>query len=189
MAAQIRSVCLYCGSRMGHDTAHAEIARRFGRAVAAAGLRLVYGAGDFGLMGEAARAAQAAGAHVTGVIPRHLVAREVARTECDNLVITETMHERKSLMLGNADAAVALPGGPGTLDELVEVLTWRNLGLHAKPAVLVNVGGYWDPLLALFAAMEAGGFSDARFTAGLTVVADPEAAIAALTRPGAGSGE
>ncbi|MGF1446818.1 MAG: TIGR00730 family Rossman fold protein [Pikeienuella sp.] len=177
----IKSLCLYCGSRNGTDPAHRAAAKRFGRAVAASGLRLVYGAGDYGLMGEAARAAQSAGAHVTGFIPRRLVDREVARTECDALVVTETMHERKALMLGNADAVVALSGGPGTLDELIEVLTWRNLGLHEKPVVLVNIAGYWDPLLALFRAMEAGGFSDARFLAALTVVDSPEAAIAALT--------
>ncbi len=184
MARPVASVCLYCGSRHGHDPAHAEAARGLGRAVAAAGLRLVYGAGDFGLMGEAARAAQDGGAHVTGFIPRHLVSREVARGECDALIVTETMHERKALMLGNADAVVALSGGPGTLDELIEVLTWRHLGLHAKPVVLVNLGGYWDPLLALFRAMEAGGFADPSFAAALEVVATPEAAVAALLRTG-----
>ncbi len=184
MAERVASVCLFCGSRLGRGAHHAEIARRFGAGVAAAGIRLVYGAGDFGLMGEAARAAQAAGGHVTGFIPRHLVARELARADCDNLIVTETMHERKSLMFGNSDAVVALSGGPGTLDELIEVLTWRHLGLHAKPILLVNAEGYWDPLLALFRAMEQEEFSGPSFAAALTVVESPEAAVAALSGEG-----
>lgn len=178
----MKSVCLYCGSRPGADAAFAAAAAAFGAGVAAAGWRLVYGAGDMGLMGIAARAAQEGGAPVIGFIPRHLVEQEVARADLDHLVVTETMHERKKLMLGNADAVVALPGGPGTLDELVEVLTWRHLGLHAKPVVLVNIGGYWDPLLALFAHMTQAGFVGEGFRAGLTVVPDPLAALAALER-------
>ncbi len=174
----MRSVCLYCGSRTGTDPAHGEMARRFGRAVADAGLRLVYGAGDHGLMGEAARAAQAGGASVLGFIPRHLVAKELARREIDHLVITETMHERKALMLANSDAVVALAGGPGTLDELIEAVTWASLGLHAKPVLLVNAGGYWDPLLQLFERMGAEGFLHRPVGALVTVVATPEEAVA-----------
>ena len=125
--------------------------RRSAPALAAAGLRLVYGAGDVGLMGAVARAAIAAGGETFGVIPSHLVAREEGRRDLSRLVVTETMHERKKVMFMNADAIVTLPGGPGSLDELFEVLTWRQLGLHAKPVFLLNVNGYWDPLLALLA--------------------------------------
>ncbi len=138
---------------------------------------MVYGAGDLGLMGIAARAAMAEGGKVTGFIPRHLFALEVGKRDLDHLVITETMHERKTLMLGNADAVVALPGGLGTLDELIEVLTWSHLGLHKKPMALVNLEGYWDPLLGLFARMVEEGFAEHATVARLMVVPDPETAI------------
>lgn len=175
-----RSACLFCGSRTGDDPALAAAAEAFGHGLARAGIRLVYGAGDRGLMGIAARAAQAGGGTILGFIPRHLVDLEVAKTDIDTLIVTDSLHERKKLMLANADAAVALPGGPGTLDELVEALTWRHLGLHAKPVLLVNLGGYWDPLLALVAHMEARGFVGGSFRAGLTVVATVDAALAEL---------
>ncbi len=123
-----------------------------GRRWPAQGLRLVYGAGDVGLMGAVARAAMAAGGETFGVVPAHLVAREQGRRDLSRLVVTETMHERKKVMFMNADAIVTLPGGPGSLDELFEVLTWRQLGLHAKPVFLLNVEGYWDPLLTLLQA-------------------------------------
>ncbi|GMG82261.1 TIGR00730 family Rossman fold protein [Paralimibaculum aggregatum] len=185
MTRPIRSVCLYCGSRFGREPGYAEIARRFGRGVAEAGLRLVYGGGDVGLMGEAARAAVEAGAHVTGIIPKHIVDMEIATGPIANLVVTETMHERKKLMFMNSDAVVALPGGPGTLDELIEVLTWRQLGLHAKPVVIVNHEGYWDPLLAMLEHIEDQGFMGETFRGFYRVAASPEEAIALLTRAGA----
>lgn len=175
------SICLYCGSSPGREPAHAATAEAFGRGIAAAGWRLVYGAGDHGLMGIAARAAEAGGAPVLGFIPRHLVAREVAKADLAHLVVTETMHERKAMMLSNSDAAVALPGGPGTLDELVEVLTWRHLGLHEKPMVLVNGQGYWDPLLNLFRHMEEQGFVGPHFREALSVASDAAEALAILS--------
>ena len=132
-------MCVFCGSREGGDPAHAAAAAATGRALAEAGFRLVYGAGDVGLMGAVARAAMAAGGATLGVVPAHLVAREAGRRDLAGVVVTETMHERKKVMFMNADAIVALPGGPGTLDELFEVLTWRQLGLHAKPVLLLNV--------------------------------------------------
>ena len=144
-----RSVCVFCGSRPGGDPAYAAAATELGAALAGAGLRLVYGAGDVGLMGAVAAAAIAAGGETLGVVPAHLVAREAARRDLARVVVTETMHERKKVMFMNADAIVTLPGGPGSLDELFEVLTWRQLGLHAKPVYLLNVQGYWNPLLAL----------------------------------------
>jgi uncharacterized protein (TIGR00730 family) len=160
-----RSVCVFCGSRPGRDPAHAAAAAALGAALAADGFRLVYGAGDVGLMGEVARAAQAAGGATFGVIPQHLLAREVGRRDLSTFVVTETMHERKKVMFMNADAIVALPGGPGTLDELFEVLTWRQLGLHAKPVFLLDTNGYWAPLRALLDHLVVQGFCEADFLA------------------------
>lgn len=157
------SVCVFCGSRPGRNLAFTVAARETGAGLAAAGFRLVYGAGDVGLMGEVARAAQAAGGASFGVIPEHLLAREVGRRDLSTFVVTETMHERKKVMFMNADAIVALPGGPGTLDELFEVLTWRQLGLHTKPVCLLDVGGYWRPLVVLVEHMVAQGFAEAGF--------------------------
>jgi uncharacterized protein (TIGR00730 family) len=156
-------VCVFCGSREGADPAHAAAAAATGRALAEAGLRLVYGAGEVGLMGAVARAAMGAGGATLGVVPAHLVGREAARRDVASVVVTETMHERKKVMFMNADAIVALPGGPGTLDELFEVLTWRQLGLHDKPVFVLNVGGYWDPLLRLFEHIVAQGFAPRSF--------------------------
>lgn len=180
MTQQRKSICVFCGSRTGNDPAFAQAARAFGAGLAEAGLALVYGAGDRGLMGEVARAAQGAGAHVTGVIPQHLVAMEVGRSEVDDYVVTANMHERKMLMFERSDAVAVLPGGPGTLDECFEVLTWRQLGLHAKPVVLLNTAGYWNPLLALIDGAIAGGFADAGFRDFLTVEDDAQAAVATL---------
>ena len=155
-----KSVCVYCGSRSGVRPAYAEAARATGRMLAANGWRLVYGAGDVGRMGEVARTAQGAGAETFGVIPTHLLAREVGKRDLSTFVITETMHERKKVMFMNADAVVVLPGGGGSLDEFFEVLTWRQLGLHEKPIVLVNTEGYWDPLLAMIERIIGEGFAD-----------------------------
>jgi uncharacterized protein (TIGR00730 family) len=176
-----RSVCIYCGSRSGLNPAYVREARVLGAALAHAGYyALVYGAGDQGIMGETARAAQAAGARITGFIPRHLFDLEVGKQDIHALVVTETMHERKKLMLGNSEAVIALPGGPGTLDELIEVLTWRHLGLHQKPAFLLNTNGYWGPLLALFGHMASEGFVGAQFRDYLKVVETVDELIAGL---------
>lgn len=131
-----------------------------GAMLARNGWRLVYGAGDVGLMGEVARAAQSSGAQTFGVIPTHLMHMEVGKRDLGTFVITETMHERKKVMFMNADAVVVLPGGAGSLDELFEVLTWRQLGLHQKPIYLLNSQSYWDPLLALIDHIIAQGFAD-----------------------------
>lgn len=166
-----RSVCVFCGSRPGRKPVYAESAGALGQALAEGGLRLVYGAGDVGLMGEVARAALAAGGETFGVVPEHLIDREKGRRDLGGrLVVTETMHERKKVMFMNADAIVALPGGPGTLDELFEVLTWRQLSLHAKPVFLLNVEGYWDPLVALLENIVTEGFADPSFIAYLEPV-------------------
>ncbi len=175
-----RSVCLYCGSRDGHDPAGPAAAEALGRGLARAGMRLVYGAGDVGLMGRVARAAQGAGGETFGVIPAHLVSLEVGKRDLDRFVVTETMHERKKVMFMNADAVVVLPGGAGTLDELFEVLTWRQLGLHDKPIVVVDAGGYWAPLRELIDRLVAGGFAGERVAGLITWVPDADAALDAL---------
>jgi len=178
----LKSVCVYCGSRAGDDPAFATDAETLGRGLAAQGWRLVYGAGDVGLMGRVARAAQDAGAQTFGVIPQHLVDWEVGKTDLTTYVVTETMHERKKVMYMNADAVVVLPGGAGSLDELFEVLTWRQLGLHEKPIYIVNTSGYWDPLMQLLNHVVAHGFADKSLLDYLDVVADADAALTALKR-------
>lgn len=155
------SVCVFCGSRPGIRPAYAEAARTTGAMLARNGWRLVYGAGDVGLMGEVARAAQTAGAETFGVIPVHLLGREVGKRDLSTFVVTETMHERKKVMFMNSDAIVVLPGGGGSLDEFFEVLTWRQLGLHAKPIILLNTEGYWTPLVAMIDQIVREGFAEA----------------------------
>ena len=154
------SVCVFCGSRSGNDPVFAETARAFGQRIAANQWRLVYGAGDVGLMGEVARSAQAAGAATFGVIPVHLMRREVGKRDLSTLVVTEDMHERKKVMFMNSDAVVVLPGGAGSLDEFYEVLTWAQIGLHSKPIFLLNTTGYWTPLMDLNQHLVTQGFAD-----------------------------
>lgn len=175
-----KSVCVYCGSRPGVDPAYTADADGIGKALAANGWRLVYGAGDVGLMGTVARAAQDAGADTFGVIPQHLVDWEVGKTDLTTYIVTETMHERKKVMFMNCDAVVVLPGGAGSLDELFEALTWRQLGLHGKPILLLNTNGYWDPLIKLMNHVVTQGFADASLLDYITVVPDTVAATAAL---------
>ncbi|MFV2052208.1 TIGR00730 family Rossman fold protein [Aliiroseovarius sp. YM-037] len=153
------SVCVYCGSRDGANPAYRAAAEAFGTALAERGWRLVYGAGDIGLMGAVARSAQAAGGDTFGVIPTHLVDREVGKRDLGRFIITENMHERKKVMYMNSDAIVVLPGGAGSLDEFFEVLTWRQLGLHAKPIFLLNTDGYWTPLMSLIDHVIVEGFA------------------------------
>lgn len=154
----VRSVLVFCGSRPGHDPAHAALARDLGRLLARMGVRLVYGGGALGLMGEVGRACLAAGGEVIGVIPSFLKDLEVAQPGLTELVVVESLHERKRAMLARADAVVALPGGLGTLDELAEVLSWRNLRLTAHPVWLLG-GDWWTPFAALLAHMAATGFN------------------------------
>lgn len=151
------SVCVFCGSASGLRPEYADAAREVGRELAARGLALVYGGGRVGLMGQVAQAALAAGGTVIGVIPHALAKKEIAQEDCTELVVVDTMHERKALMAERAGAVVALPGGFGTLDELFEILTWAQLGIHAKPVAVLNVGGFFAPLLALLDHMTAEG--------------------------------
>jgi uncharacterized protein (TIGR00730 family) len=146
----MRAVCVFCGSSLGVDAAYREAASTFGREVARRGLRLIYGGGNIGLMGVVADAALAAGGEVIGVIPQALLDRELAHGGLSELVVVGTMHDRKARMADLADAFVALPGGYGTFEEFCEVLTWTQLGVHAKPCGLLNVNGFYDALLALF---------------------------------------
>jgi uncharacterized protein (TIGR00730 family) len=150
----IKGVCVYCGSGKGLSPAYAIAARKLGKALAEHNMRLVYGGGSLGLMGEVARAALGAGGKVTGVIPEFLGSRELMLKDVDELIVVENMHVRKQLMFDRADAFVALPGGIGTLEELVEQLTWSQLGRHTKPIVLANIGGFWDPFLKLLDHMK-----------------------------------
>ena len=155
---EIRSLCIYCGSGFGNDPAFTETAEALGHLIAAENIRLVYGGGSVGLMGTVARACLAKGGHVLGIIPQFLVDREVMLPEVSELVITADMHERKRLMFEHADAFVALPGGIGTLEEIVEQMTWAQLGQHKKPIMLANINGFWDPLVGLLEHMNAAAF-------------------------------
>lgn len=147
--SKLTSVCVYCGSRTGQNPAYQAAASQLGQALAADGVRLVYGGGSVGLMGTVAGAALDAGGRVTGVIPKFLEEREVMLQRVQDLVITDDMHQRKRRMFEEADAFVALPGGIGTLEEVVEMITWAQLGRHKKPVLLADIGGFWGPLTEL----------------------------------------
>lgn len=166
------SICVYCGARPGARPAYLRDATATGQMIARNGWRLVYGAGDVGIMGEVARAAVDGGADAMGVIPAHLIAREKGRRDLRQFIVTEDMHERKKVMFMNSDAVVVLPGGAGSLDEFFEVLTWRQLGLHKKPILLLDTEGYWAPLAALLHHVVAEGFAEDSLLAYIARVAD-----------------
>jgi hypothetical protein len=155
---QIKTVCVYCGSGPGTNPRFVEAAIKLGKAFAENGVRLVYGGGSIGLMGAVAKSTLDHGGSVTGIIPEFLTARENALARVQELIVTPDMHERKRLMFERSDAFVALPGGIGTLEELVEQLTWQQLGRHSKPILLANIDSFWEPLLALLAHMRATEF-------------------------------
>lgn len=180
MTQHTASICVYCGSRMGNDPAYRASAEGLGKALADNSWRLVYGAGDVGLMGEVAKAAQVAGANTFGVIPEHLLNWEVGKRDLTSFIVTENMHERKKVMFMNSDAVVVLPGGAGSLDEFFEILTWRQLGLHKKPILLLNVNGFWDPLVGLLDHVIDQGFAEESLKGFVTVVDDVDQAVAAL---------
>jgi uncharacterized protein (TIGR00730 family) len=170
----IRRICVYCGANVGARPAYAEAARRLGQFLGERGLGLVYGGGNVGLMGVLADAALLAGAEVVGVIPRALLARELGHQGCTVLRVVETMHERKASMAEFADAFIALPGGLGTLDELFEAMTWAQLGLHQKPIGLLEVDGFFAPLVAYLDRAVTEGFVRVEHRAALTVASEPE---------------
>lgn len=153
-----RSICVFCGSGPGKNPAYVAAAVTLGTAMARAGIGLVYGGGSLGLMGEVARAVLAEGGYVTGIIPEFLSEKERMLRDVNELVVTRDMHERKRIMFERSDAFVALPGGIGTLEELVEQLTWAQLGRHKKPIVLADIAGFWGPLKALLAHMRSEAF-------------------------------
>ena len=161
--SKINALCVYCGSSPGTDPAFAAAAKNFGKILADNDVRLIYGGGSVGLMGAVAHAVLDHGGEVTGVIPEFLTKRERPRRLPQELIVTPDMHERKRTMFERADGFVALPGGIGTLEEVVEQLTWAQLGQHKKPILIANINGYWDPLLTLIDHMRAVKFIPAAF--------------------------
>ncbi len=170
----MESICVYCGASPGDDPAYTEAARSFGRLLAERGLRVVYGGGKVGMMGTVADAALDAGGEVVGVMPEALAESEQAHEGLTELHIVESMHERKRTMADESEGFVALPGGFGTLEEIVEVLTWAQLGIHEHPCGFLNVGGYYDELLSFFDYQHAEGFVSERHRGMVTVATDPE---------------
>jgi uncharacterized protein (TIGR00730 family) len=177
---EIRTVCVYAGSSPGADPAYAAAAVALGAEIARRGWGMVYGGGTVGLMGIAANAALEGGAPVTGIIPAALHAREISKVDLTELVVVETMHERKFLMAERSDAFAALPGGVGTIEELVEALTWTQLGIHAKPVGLLDTAGYWAPLAAMMDAARDARFVRPEHRALLLSAAESAALLDAL---------
>jgi uncharacterized protein (TIGR00730 family) len=168
--SMIRSICVYCGSSPGNDPVFVEAARKFGQILAQNGITLVYGGGSRGLMGALALSVHEHGGRVIGVIPEFLKVRERMFTGAQEIVVTHDMHERKRMMFERADAFVALPGGIGTLEELVEQLTWSQLGRHRKPILVANINGFWEPLVELLEHMKRSGFIHSDLTFDYAVV-------------------
>ena len=180
---RIRSICVYCGSSPGRNELHLHSGRVLGRAIAEAGLRLVYGGGTKGVMGAVSSAALAAGGEVTGIIPKFLLNKEAsppALERLQELVVTDNLHQRKHNMFEKSDAFVALPGGIGTLEEVVEIMTWAQLGHHRKPIVFGNFAGFWDPMLAMMDHMKAEGFIHTAHLVRPLVVDRAEAIVPAI---------
>lgn len=182
VAGSLRSICVFCGSGPGKNPSYVAAAQTLGKAMAHAGIRLVYGGGSLGLMGETARAVLGHGGKVTGIIPAFLSEKERMLKEVDELIVTKDMHERKRMMFERSDAFVALPGGIGTLEELVEQLTWSQLGRHDKPIVLANIDAFWDPFTALLAHMRADAFIRPGLEVRFSVVESAGAIVPALQK-------
>ena len=180
LMSTLKAVCVYCGSGPGSNPKFVESARSFGRILAENGIRLVYGGGSIGLMGAIADSVIDHGGTVTGIIPDFLKAREMMFRRAQEIIVTRDMHERKRLMFERADAFVALPGGVGTLEELVEQLTWAQLGRHKKPILMANIDRFWDPLCALFDHMRAMQFIRAGLSVAPLVVNSVEEILPAL---------
>ena len=184
MKTIIRSICVYCGSSPGTDPAFVEAGHKLGEDLAASGIALVYGGGTNGVMGAVARGALGAGGHVAAIIPKFLINRETtadAAEMFDDLTIVDTMHERKHAMFDRSDAFVALPGGLGTVEEIVEIMTWAQLGQHKKPIVFANINGFWDPMLALLDHIERAGFLHSRQLIRPLVIGSATDIISAVT--------
>ena len=181
---QGHSVCLFCGSSDAADPVYTAAAAAFGAATAREGWRLVYGGGGVGLMGASARAAHEAGGRVVGIMPAFLRSRERLFDDVETIVVT-SMHERKQLMYDQSDAFVVAPGGIGTLEEVIELLSWKRLDLHGKPVIFLNINGFWDTLFALMKESVASGFTPASFLQAWTVAGSVEEAIEMMRHPDA----
>lgn len=177
----MKTVCVYCASSTKIDPAYTEAARCLGTLLGSCGIRVVNGAGNMGLMGTVSDAALAAGGRVTGVIPRFMVEQRWHHTGLSELIVTEDMHERKRTMLRLADAVIALPGGCGTLEELLEAITWKQLGLYLNPIVILNLKGYYDPLLAMFDRAIGEHFMGVRHAGLWQVARSPQEAVELAT--------
>ena len=191
-SSPIQSVCVYCGSSPGNDPAYLEAGKTLGRSLGEAGLRLVYGGGTKGIMGAVAQGTMEAGGKVTGIIPRFLMnkeATEKALGQLDELVVTEDMHERKHRMFEESDAFVTLPGGIGTLEEVIEIMTWAQLGQHTKPIVLANINGFWDPLSTLLDHMRDAGFIHTAHRVRPLIIGAPDAIVPAILAAAGEHGE
>ncbi len=173
----IKSVCVYCGSRLGNKPYYEDLATTMGHLIADHNMELVYGAGSIGLMGTVARAATERGANVIGIIPEHLDAIEITQDGLAELHVTDNMHERKKMMFDRSDAFIVLPGGLGTLDETMEMMTWAQLSLHRKPIVLVNYKDFWTPLVELIHHVVSDGFANPDHADLIHVVSTPEEAM------------
>lgn len=176
----INSLCVFCGSRAGADPAFSAAAEQLGRSLAARGVRLIYGGGSIGLMGIVMQAVLDNGGQVTGVIPAFLMRREVGNPDLTELIVVDSMHERKRRMFELADAFAVLPGGLGSLDEAIEIITWRQLGLHSKPIAVLSVEDYWASFEMLMEQAIAQGFADARIRTLFTVTGDVESMLTVL---------
>lgn len=179
----IQSVCVYCGSSPGRDDIYLKAGHALGRSIAESGLRLIYGGGTKGIMGAVSDGALRAGGKVTGIIPAFLINKEAsnaAPSRLDEMIVTENMHERKHMMFEKSDAFVALPGGIGTVEEIVEVMTWAQLGRHRKPIVFVNIKKFWDPMLMLIAHMRVEGFVHTSHLVNPLVIENAEAVVPAI---------
>ncbi len=176
----IEGVCVYCGSGQGLNPAYTIAARNLGKALGDNNIRLIYGGGSLGLMGEVARACLGAGGKVTGIIPEFLGTREIMLKDVDELIVVENLHTRKQQMFERSDAFVALPGGVGTLEELVEQLTWSQLGRHTKPIIVANIEGFWDPFLKLLEHMKGQTFIRPGLDVHFTVVDKAEQILPAI---------
>ena len=176
----INSVCVYCGSRLGNKPYYQELANSLGKMIANADMSLVYGAGSVGLMGVVARAARDSGGEVIGIIPEHLDDVEITQEGLTELHITDNMHERKKMMFDRSDAFIVLPGGLGTLDETMEMMTWAQLSLHKKPIILINYKDFWSPLVELIEHVVSDGFASVEHGKLLTVVETAEEAMELL---------
>jgi len=179
-ARVVHNICVYCGSGVGKSPAYRAAARTLGKALAEQKIGLIYGGGDLGLMGVIAHTTLDHGGHVTGIIPQFLTRKEQMLRDVDELIVTQDMHERKRLMFERSDGFVALPGGIGTLEELVEQLTWVQLGRHTKPVIVANIEGFWDPFLNVLTHMKADGFIRPGVNVHFTVVDDATKIVPAV---------